>query len=129
MNDISFDKTSAILSIELLEANLNKIKVLESETEYHYRNLNGLIVKALIALDWKPYYNEKAIKINLTTKTASYVWFIEHWQNEYTFKESPAEFPYLKNGYRQDVIPQITEDNTSHWCVLFLYHFFKKFAR
>jgi hypothetical protein len=51
-------------------------------------------------------------------KIHNYVWFFEQWGNEFTFKMSPAEFPHLKNGYRQEVIPKLSQDNTYHsWII------------
>jgi hypothetical protein len=93
-----------------------RIKRLEEEREKHFQTLDEFISQWLIAYNWKPYYNEKAVHITLDGEVAWHLWFLEIDGDDFRFREVPNDFPHIRNYHRQEVLPP--EQNYSHsWIV------------
>lgn len=101
-----FNKAKTKEILDTIIANRRKIKELTTDTETQFKSLDKMIRKQLIAFDWKPESNEKAIYVDLESQTAWHLWFVESWTNVHRFREAPINFPGTHDYCRQSIKPE-----------------------
>ncbi len=90
-----------------------QIQSLTVEKEQFYTQLDQIVIDAILKVNWKPFYDEKAVFVDLVNETAWHVWFLEQdfrvTENYYRFREVPNDFPIIFNYYAQQEYPKRVE--------------------
>jgi hypothetical protein len=108
-----------VKSIMDAQAHLDaQIQSLTVEKETFYVKLDQIALDALLKVNWKPRYNEKAVFVDFVTQDAWHVWFLEQEfrgkVSYYRFREVPNDFHAIFNYYTQWEYPDI-ENKTHSW--------------
>jgi hypothetical protein len=114
--NLTFKGTDFEAICKAIDSKQENIEALKAECETYYKDLDKIIWKSLTDYNWQPYYNEKAVHIDLGERTAWHLWFFEKQGTDFRFREVPNDFPHIHNYHRQEAQP-LDRSWTHRWII------------